>query len=310
VVDPSQTPLVTFSDAAREFSQLADHNYCTFFDNLSHLRDWMSDALCRLVTGDSFVKRKLYSNDEDIIFSYMRVAGLSGINQIATKPDLLDRSLLLGLERVADAQRVEETVLWAKFNQLLPSILGGVLDAVSYALKRAPSLTLHHRPRLVDFYRYALAVSEYLGFTESDLIGAIVANTHRQNQEALESSPTAQTIIQFMSFQDNWEGRSYELYEKLLKLAEDMKINKDFPKSPIWLWRRIKEVRSNLKAIGIDTDKHEISEGTMISLTKSVATPATTAINQGDETSQASGSNGNNGSTVEETEALVRETMF
>ena len=45
--------------------QALSHSYVTFFDNVSERKDFTSDKLCRAVTGSGFVKRGLYTDDED-----------------------------------------------------------------------------------------------------------------------------------------------------------------------------------------------------------------------------------------------------
>jgi hypothetical protein len=50
--------------------------------NLSGLPAWLSDALCRLASGGSFVVRKLYTNDEEVLFKAARPTLLNGIEDI------------------------------------------------------------------------------------------------------------------------------------------------------------------------------------------------------------------------------------
>jgi hypothetical protein len=46
----------------------ANNDHLLAFDNLSGLCPWLSDALCRLASGGSFVVRQLYTNDEEVLF--------------------------------------------------------------------------------------------------------------------------------------------------------------------------------------------------------------------------------------------------
>ena len=64
------------------------HNYICYFDNVSEIKEWISDQLCRAVTGSGFSKRELYSDDDDIIYNFRRCIGFNGINLGATKADL------------------------------------------------------------------------------------------------------------------------------------------------------------------------------------------------------------------------------
>jgi hypothetical protein len=67
----------------------------SFFDNVSDIIDSQSDILCRAVTGAGDMKRKLFENDEDVIYNYRRIIGLNGITNAATRADLLDRGIIV-----------------------------------------------------------------------------------------------------------------------------------------------------------------------------------------------------------------------
>jgi hypothetical protein len=88
LVDPSSTKTLTFPRDITELVQKLMHNYVCYFDNISIIPGWISDQLCRAVTGSGFSKRELYSDDEDIIYSFKRCIGFNGINLGATKADL------------------------------------------------------------------------------------------------------------------------------------------------------------------------------------------------------------------------------
>ena len=61
---------------------------------------WLSDALCRLATGGGFGTRQLYSDDEESLFEARRPVLLNGIEEVAVRGDLLDRSLIVTLSPI------------------------------------------------------------------------------------------------------------------------------------------------------------------------------------------------------------------
>jgi hypothetical protein len=52
------------------------------------------------------MKRKLFENDEDIIYRYRRIVGVNGITNAITKSDLLDRGMLIELGEIASKDRL------------------------------------------------------------------------------------------------------------------------------------------------------------------------------------------------------------
>ena len=115
-------------DRIPEFVQLASNHAFLFFDNLSSLSAKMSDALARAITGDSFIARQLYTDNNDIIYRIQLPIALNGINQVIVKPDLLDRALLVTLKGIEVGQRTTYQDVWEPFEQEKPQMLGAIFD--------------------------------------------------------------------------------------------------------------------------------------------------------------------------------------
>lgn len=251
LVDPANPAMVSLPNDPREFVQMASHNYMLLLDNLTYLKDWQSDALCRFITGDGFSKRALFTNNEDFLYSFMRVIGLSGINQIATKADLLDRALIIKFERLESSNRVTERQLWKRFEELKPTLFSTLLTVVAKTLSVVDSIQLKNPNRLADFHQYAAAAAHSMGFTIEQLDDALKTNTDRQNREALEASGVAKTIVRLMDGRQEYTASSTELFNELKFIAQQELSTNQFPKGSNWLWKKIVEVRPNLQEVGI-----------------------------------------------------------
>lgn len=68
LVDPSKAKLLSVHKDRMEFIQQLAHNYLAYYDNLKYTPSWLSDEVCRAVTGSGSSKRKLYSDDDDIVY--------------------------------------------------------------------------------------------------------------------------------------------------------------------------------------------------------------------------------------------------
>jgi hypothetical protein len=86
----------------------------------------------------------------------------------------------------------------------------------------------------------------------------------------LEGSPVANAIIRFMADREEYSASSSKAYEDLERVAEDLGVStardKAWPKSPRWLWRRIKEALPLLRAEGIEATRKEDERGSTITL--------------------------------------------
>jgi hypothetical protein len=130
-VDPSISLARSLPKSERDLVINANNSWIVAFDNTSYLPDWMSDAICRLATGGGFGIRENYTDDEEIIFKSKRPVMLNGISEIATRPDLLDRAIIVALPVIPDEERRAETEIWNDFNDVYPQVLGVFLDAVA-----------------------------------------------------------------------------------------------------------------------------------------------------------------------------------
>src|SRR5262249_18356652 len=125
--------------------------------NVSGLRDWISDTLCRLATGGGFAVRQLYTDQDEVLFDAARPVILNGIEDIVARPDLADRALFLTLEPIPESRRRPEAELWTAFEVGRPYIVGALLDVVVEGLKRLPETRLEELPRMADFALWATA---------------------------------------------------------------------------------------------------------------------------------------------------------
>ncbi|KKQ53163.1 hypothetical protein A2865_02625 [Candidatus Woesebacteria bacterium RIFCSPHIGHO2_01_FULL_39_17] len=283
LIDPSGLKTMSEPDNKREFVQLASHHSFIFLDNLSMLQGWLSDSLARASTGDGLSKRELYSDDEDIIYSLQRTVALNGINLVVSKADLLDRSILIGLERISEKDRRLEEEYWAEFEREKPYILGAIFDCVSEALQEYPNINLSSLPRMADFTKWSCAITKGLGLPESDFLQAYYQKIGQQNDEALQASPVAQTILELMSDRDEWQGTPTELYEELNRLASRLKIDTNsryWPKDPQWLYKRVQLVHSNLMAENIRVTRDEKSRPRIILIERVKNTDASDGVSE------------------------------
>ncbi len=200
LMDPSVVKTFAFPKDINEFIQQLAHNYVTFYDNISMIRDWVSDLLCRAVTGSGFSKRVLYTDDDDFIYSLKRCVGFNGINLGATKADLLDRGLIIQLERVAKEKWRKIEDIWKEFEEIRPQLLGYILDVLVKVLAWRKTRTLRVTlSRMADWTEYGEIIARCTGYKDEEFLTAYNNNIKLQTEEVLESSPVAIALIDFMS---------------------------------------------------------------------------------------------------------------
>lgn len=269
LIDPSELTGLSSPKNIDTFVQTMGHHSFMFYDNLSKMPEWFSDALARAVTGDSFGKRGLYSDDDDFIYRFQRTISLNGINQVVYKSDLLDRSILLNLERISPEKRKEAQVFWKEFEQDKPLILGAIFDVLVGSLALYEKVKLERLPRMADFAHWGYAIAEAAGYSGQDFIEAYSRNIEIQHDEAIEANPIAQVIIEFMSDRDKWEGTPAGLYNLLVPVAWRLEISQSrgWPKDAARLGRALTIIAPNLLAKDIELERSR-SKNRLITICK------------------------------------------
>jgi hypothetical protein len=253
LVDSSTAPLRSTPRNERDLVIAATNSWCVAFDNISTLQPWLSDASCRFSTGGGFSARELYTESEEVLFDATRPQLFNGITDVATRPDLLDRALVVTLPPIPEERRRPEAELSKEFETAHPRILASLFDAVSGALGAVQGVRLEGMPRMADFAVWATAAEEALSWEPGAFMAAYSGNRAEATESALEADPVAIAVREFMVDQDEWTGTAGELWEALNELVgEAIRHTKAWPGAPNALSARLKRLAPALRGIGIE----------------------------------------------------------
>ena len=258
IIDPAIVPVVSIPKTIDDLAVYISKNYVPCFDNIDTISNQVSDLLCIAVTGGGHTKRKLYTDDEEQVMFFQRFIVLNGINVVATRPDLLDRCILLELERIPPNERKEEKVLREEFDKDKPIILGAIFETLSKAMSIYDQVELNNLGRMADFTRWGYAIAEVLGIGGDKFLEAYLNNQNNANIEALESHPVGFAMYKFMEDKTVWSGSPTKLLSELEIVAGFEKIdttNSNWAKTPNVLSRRLNEIKSNLLDVGIEFER-------------------------------------------------------
>jgi len=196
---------------------------------------WLSDGLCRLATGGGYAARQLYTDGDEFVLDVQRPTILTGITDVVTAPDLLDRALLVELEPIPPNERTTEQELFRAFDEDRPRILGALLDAVACALKRRANLRLTRLPRLADWGLMATAAEPALGLKEGAVLDALDTTRADAVEVALSASPVTAALRDFIEQRPTkeWTGRVADLLALLTeRVAPDVQRSRIWPRTP------------------------------------------------------------------------------
>ena len=252
LVDPNAAPVRALSREERELMIAASNGHLLAFDNLSGLPHWLSDALCRLATGGSFAVRRLYTDDEEVLFQASRPILLNGIEDVITRADLADRAIVLALAPIADANRRPEAELWPEFEIARPRMLGVLLDGVVHGLRANRQVDLEQLPRMADFALWA-AACETAFWPAGTFARAYAANRRAAVESIIEADPLATCVRTIVGERSSWSGSASDLLRLCAQRAhEDASMSPPWARNPRALAGRLRRAQTFLRMLDIE----------------------------------------------------------
>lgn len=243
-IDPSPAQVRAVPRDVENWEVAAAGSCVVALDNIDTIPDWLSQALCRAVTGEGYPRRARYTDNAISLIAFRRAIILTGIDPGAMKGDLADRLLAIDLTAIDERQRQDDAEVAAAFRAAHPAILGAVLDLTSAVLRILPSIRLTRRPRMADYGRVLAAVDAVIG---TNGLRRYMAQRGELQREAAEGDPIAMAVISLMANRTTWAGTAGELLEAITPERPP----KDWPTTPRGLSGALRRVAQPLEAAGI-----------------------------------------------------------
>ncbi|MEU7067729.1 ATP-binding protein [Streptomyces sp. NPDC046161] len=244
--------------------------WVTALDNLSHLPPDLSDAMCCIVTGAENVKRALFTDGDVVRSRYRRPLLLTGIDVGVIRPDLAERLLPLRLER--PSVRRTEAELWAEYADVLPVILGSLLDLT--VTVRAAQADIPTDLRMADFAHLCAQLDAATGL---GALNAYRAALDDLNDDVIEGDLLAQTVLKHAAGTGPGEEvrmTSTEWLHALTQLytGEDYRpLPKGWPTTGKVFSDRLKRLQPTLAARGVLVDWGRTKTARYIEMTRPAA---------------------------------------
>ena len=258
IVDPHSTMLRSDCKDEHNLFIACATTRLPIFDNLSYLSQQMSDSFCRVATGGTFATRMLYEQDQEKSITIIRPVILTSINEVATRSDLLSRSILINLPRIPDGKRISEQVIQQRLDDMRPRLLTALFNAVSHGLKKlqSGSLEFDALTRMLDFEKWVMACEEGLGLEEGEFQAALYENRRLINEVALSATVLPKLVIKLISIKKDVEARATELLQMISELADESDLRaKDYPKTSSILGKQLKRIQPDLRTVGIHMEE-------------------------------------------------------
>jgi len=239
LIDPTALPPRGLPGKDRELLAAGRAAHVLAFDNLSALPPWWADALCRRVGGAGAARPVI----------------VNGIADLATRPELAERALVITLAGIGEADRRPEAELWAAFEAERPRLLGALLTAVAEGLRRAGTERPAGLPRLADFVLWASACQASL-WPAGTFAAVYAASRLGVVIDRVDADPLIDAVLGMAQLKEVWEGTASELLVDIEPFFFGARGGREWPGNARVLGERLREGMGLLRPLGIDVSFH------------------------------------------------------
>lgn len=251
LVDPTLTEKIIQPKNERDLIQTLRQKFVTVLDNISIITPRVSDILCQVCTGGGVSYRQLYTDEGENIAQFRHAVIINSINLPIVNADLMDRSIILKLQRIKPEDRKPEHELWDAFNEAHPRIMGGIFDTLVKAMALYSSLRADNLPRLADFAKWGYAIAEALGKSGEQFVTDFTQNVKNQNEGVAEKNILCQTVLSLMTDETAYLNTVADTHKALKAIAGQDAKDATFPKLPHNMREQLDRLRSTLLEHGI-----------------------------------------------------------
>jgi putative DNA primase/helicase len=214
LVDPNIAPLRSKPKDVHEVFVAASHSLVVGYNNLSHVPDWLSDAICVVSEGSGESQREFFTNADEFLLIARSPFLITSIENLIRRGDLAQRALYVHLAVPDNYLPEEEFKL--RFRGLHADVLGALCDGVAHGLRTEKTLKLGTLPRMATFYKWISACEGAL-WSEGEFARAFEINALGAVEDVLEADKAAFQLRLFMIDRgQDWSGTMTQLLPELV----------------------------------------------------------------------------------------------
>jgi hypothetical protein len=196
VIDPRNELGSSFGKNEGDEQAMAGGRYLVGWDNISRTGDEVSDRLCRVVTGEESVKRKLYTDSDQSVISFRRTGAITAVTLPTLRADALERLIPVACDRIEGRNRQSEAKIRDAFDADHPRILGGLMDSL---VRMLGNLEVSRdrdadRVRMADFQDALHALDPQVADVYAESVKSVMV-------EAAEADPFVSAVMEWLASQ-------------------------------------------------------------------------------------------------------------
>lgn len=262
IIDPSAEDVISIQKKLDDLCVTLNNNSSIVIDNVGAAIDPdTSDVLCRSITKSTYPKRKLYTDEEEVILKLACNIIITSIFIKKLQDDVIDRTVFVETEKFDEkSERKSLEELQLEFKEDLPYILGGIFASISEALKGHKEVLEQHKSkktpdvRMLDFALFSESLSRVWGNEDWRFFEVYNSMQGKKIKENANSNTLLSAFVEFMKEKKSYTGAMTPLHTDFKTYCDKNDLAFEFSKKmkiPAQLTTWLKGMDSKLNTFGI-----------------------------------------------------------
>lgn len=198
----ASNPMILQRNKEDDFGVVLLRQPIALFDNTDAYIDWVPDAVCAYATHGSWTKRRLFTDDEQLIIKPQAFIAVASKNPASfRREDTADRCIVLRLERrhgFRAFEKLRDDILNDRpqlFGEYLYKV-GQIIDV----LRQTADETYEETHRMADFASFGRAVGQVLGWEPEAVSDLMDALQRERNAFINEEDPLIELLERWVNY--------------------------------------------------------------------------------------------------------------
>ncbi len=232
ILDPTSTPLNFIHKKTIDAILDGNNNYMFSYDNVTDIPNDILDLLAAIITGVGYNARKLFTDGDEYSVVLLNSVMLNSIHNPISREDLLDRCVLIELDKV------DSYITRKKIENLLKENIRKNFGYILYLrLKAYEELSINEKKytidkyRMIDYVQIGEVITQLNGKSPGYFAEIYEENVISKGSTTIQEYPTLRKLIKnsekFKDGEEIFNGLISDLLEELNKKeSKNIKLGK------------------------------------------------------------------------------------
>jgi len=218
-------PMSVSKHQEKDFGVILLRSPIAMLDNQDTFQEWLQDQICTYATYGDFPKRKLYSDDEEMIIKPQSFVAITSKNPSTfRREDIVDRLLIMRLKRYEQFRNAKK--IMAEIAEQRSKIFGEFMwyvNLIVEAMRNEVIPEQQEKWRMSDFATFTRYVGYVLGWTQEEIDDTLDAMQAERDVFAAENDPILEVLHRWITYRVRGQPSNIGREVELTTLFREMK---------------------------------------------------------------------------------------